>query len=517
MRSADSGRQHRGTRPSGQTIGLTLAFALALTACGGGSGSDSTDTGGGAAPSIVSQPLSLTVSAGQSASFSVDASGSGALSYQWLLNGNEIAGATASTYRIASVSSSDDGANLSVRVTNGSGSIVSNVATLSVTSTSGDLNAVSVRLSTATGHALAVRADGSVVAWGGAMSAGSGTVIAGSTARVISGVGGAAGVHADTDRAVVVTASGSVLGWGDNGQGALGQPYTGSSSTLTSATAVAQLSGVVQALSCNTTLYALRSDGSVWLTPGTRTNAGVVAARAVSGLGGVRALVQVSRAQANFGCDLLALDSNGKAWRVTARRGDYDTSSQTYTWQATVTQDQHVPADTRLLACDRRIFDNDSNGHCLAMTSDGALWSWGQNNAGQLGLGDQVDRTIATQFATGTGIRKLQAGGNYSFALGEDGTVYGWGGMSPGASDAMFLGRSGESRVDWSDFWVAGALPGITDVADLVIEDWGRYAIAVKTDGSVWAWGNNDSGVFGDGTSGTYSAVPVRVLGVSLN
>jgi glucose/arabinose dehydrogenase len=86
------------------------------------------------APSISSQPQSLTVSAGQPANFTVGASGTAPLAYQWQRNGTPIAGATASTYTLAAAQLSDSGARFRCVVTNSFGSATSSEATLTVTS-----------------------------------------------------------------------------------------------------------------------------------------------------------------------------------------------------------------------------------------------------------------------------------------------------------------------------------------------------------------------------------------------
>ncbi len=86
------------------------------------------------APSITTHPSSQTVSAGGSATFTVAAGGTPPLSYQWQRNGVDIPGATAASYTLTSVTTSDNGARFRARVTNASGSAVSNEATLTVTS-----------------------------------------------------------------------------------------------------------------------------------------------------------------------------------------------------------------------------------------------------------------------------------------------------------------------------------------------------------------------------------------------
>jgi len=86
------------------------------------------------APSITTHPTGQTVSAGGTATFTVSASGSPPLSYQWQRNGAEIPGATSASYSLSSVTTADSGARFRARVSNSSGSAVSNEATLTVTS-----------------------------------------------------------------------------------------------------------------------------------------------------------------------------------------------------------------------------------------------------------------------------------------------------------------------------------------------------------------------------------------------
>ena len=84
-------------------------------------------------PTITQQPANLTVTAGQPASFTVAATGDAPLTYQWQRNGVAIAGATATTYTIATTVLADSGATFRAVATNGAGSATSNNATLTVT------------------------------------------------------------------------------------------------------------------------------------------------------------------------------------------------------------------------------------------------------------------------------------------------------------------------------------------------------------------------------------------------
>jgi len=89
----------------------------------------------GQAPSIQAQPQAQTVTLGLSGTFSVLGTGVPAPTYQWLENGTAIAGATAPIYITPATATTDSGEVFSVTVTNGSGSVTSNPAALTVSTT----------------------------------------------------------------------------------------------------------------------------------------------------------------------------------------------------------------------------------------------------------------------------------------------------------------------------------------------------------------------------------------------
>lgn len=83
------------------------------------------------APTIVTQPASVTVNAGNTASFAVAVTGTGPLTYQWRRNSTPIGGATSAVYTIAAAATTDAGA-YSVVISNAAGSATSGAATLTV-------------------------------------------------------------------------------------------------------------------------------------------------------------------------------------------------------------------------------------------------------------------------------------------------------------------------------------------------------------------------------------------------
>lgn len=99
------------------------------------------------APKITTQPSSQTVIAGQTATFAVTATGTAPLSYQWQKNGAAISGATAATYATPSTTTSDNGSQFNVAISNSAGSVTSSVATLTVNAATYLLNASQTTLS----------------------------------------------------------------------------------------------------------------------------------------------------------------------------------------------------------------------------------------------------------------------------------------------------------------------------------------------------------------------------------
>ena len=137
----------------------------------------------------------------------------------------------------------------------------------------------------------------------------------------------------------------------------------------------------------------------------------------------------------------------------------------------------------------------------LAIKTDGTLWSWGSNTTyGQLGLGDTTNRSSPVQVGALTTWAKVGPGQASSFAIKTDGTMWSWGRNDDGAlgiDDGSFARRSSPVQIGSNTYWadVAGGKDG---------------ALAVTTDGKLYAWGYNGSGQLGLGNT-TYRISPVQV------
>jgi alpha-tubulin suppressor-like RCC1 family protein len=140
--------------------------------------------------------------------------------------------------------------------------------------------------------------------------------------------------------------------------------------------------------------------------------------------------------------------------------------------------------------------------HSLAVTSDGRVLAWGDNGVGQLGDGTTTTRLTPVEVAlpAGVTITQVSAGNEYSLAVTSDGSALAWGDNSFGQlGDGTTTTRLTPVQVDLP----AGVT--ITQVAAGI-----EHSLAVTSDGHALAWGDNSVGQLGDGTT-TRSSTPVQV------
>ena len=146
-------------------------------------------------------------------------------------------------------------------------------------------------------------------------------------------------------------------------------------------------------------------------------------------------------------------------------------------------------------------------GHQLFLKSDGTVWAYGGNADGQLGDGTTTTRTSPVQVTGLSGVVAIAANRESSYALqtdgGTTGIVWAWGRNEYGQlGDGSTLSRLTPVRV-----------LGVTNATRITASSLGAFAIALQANGQVVAWGHNDEGQLGLGTTavGT-SAAAVSVI-----
>jgi alpha-tubulin suppressor-like RCC1 family protein len=141
--------------------------------------------------------------------------------------------------------------------------------------------------------------------------------------------------------------------------------------------------------------------------------------------------------------------------------------------------------------------------HSVVVKPDGTVWSWGTDTLGQLGDGVLAHTTADDAWAKNLfDVVAVAAGGNHTLALRQDGTVWAWG-------DNLW-GELGDGRRTTRA--VPARVPGLDRI--VAIAAGYLHSLALAADGSLWAWGDNHYGQLGTGTT-TPSLMPVRVQGLS--
>ena len=341
------------------------------------------------------------------------------------------------------------------------------------------LAATTPKITCGSGDTIALKSDGTVWTWG-------------TTPTQVSGLSDITAIASGWSHKIALRSDGTVWTWGDNYYGQLGD---GTNTDRTTPVQVSGLSGVTAIVGGGDHTIALKSDGTVWTWGwnsngqlGDGTNTDRTTPVQVNGLSGVTAIASGYK-------HTIALKSGGTVW-AWGTNGWGELGNGTYT-------ERKIPIQVNGLSSVIAIAGGFS--YTIALKSDGTVWTWGLNNFGQ--LGDEtttIMRATPIQVSGISDVTAIAGGYAHTIALKSDGTVWAWGYNYYGQ-----LGDGTNTKMSTTPVQVSG----LSDVIAIA----GGYAhtIALKSDGTVWAWGQNDSGQLGDGTS-TNRTTPVQVSGINL-
>ncbi len=195
------------------------------------------------------------------------------------------------------------------------------------------------------------------------------------------------------------------------------------------------------------------------------------------------------------GAFFLALKKDGTLWSWGGNtRGELGHgSTESVTWPTQVGSDSDWVDISALFL------------HALALKKDGTLWAWGYNEYGQVGDGSLTNVLAPKQIAPGIKWKSIGKGGSFrsSAAIRDDGTLWTWG--NGGA-----LGRSGAignpAQIGTDTKWVHVGTGGTIGIGNL------DFMIGLKSDGTLWGWGNNDWSQLSLSQSNPV-ATPIKIYG----
>ncbi len=342
-------------------------------------------------------------------------------------------------------------------------------------------------------------------AWGqngdgelGASTSGTcGTIACGSTPVQVNNVTGVQALAGGDQHSLALTATGVVYAWGLNNAGQLGNASVATGAGSYSATPV-QVNGLpsgVTAISAGAShSLALTSAGVVYAW-GSNDDGELGNASVATGTGSYSATpVQVSglssavTAIAAGGHESVALTSAGAvyAWgdNTYGQLGSGASGSSSVPVQV-----MGLPSTVVAVAT--------SGNHNVALTSSGTVYAWGDNSDGQLGNGTTTSSSTPVQVSGLSGVKVIAAGGNHTVALTSDGTVYAWGENVLGDLGATTTQTCANGDAcSMTPLQVSG-LPSTTTA----IAAGNGHSLALTSSGTVYAWGENDLGQLGNGSS----------------
>ena len=328
-----------------------------------------------------------------------------------------------------------------------------------------------VKIAAGGDFSLALKADGSLWAWGDDEygSLGDGNKQKCTVPEKIMDRGVKA-IAAGNRHALALKTDGSVWAWGYGYSGEVGDGTSGYNNHYYTPTKIIAGGVVSIAVGLEHSL-AIKTDGSLWawgwnlygqLGDGTKINRLVPTKIISSGV------VAVSAGERNT----IAMKIDGSVWGW----GD-----NTYGQLGDGTTNQSL-APKQIIANGVTTIDSGFS-FCTAIKTDGSLWAWGKNDLGQLGDGTTTNRLAPKQIIA-NGVTNIAAGYSQSFYIKSDGSLWGWG--------SAYLG-DGTSNISTTPKQIIAT--GV-----VCVSSGGAHNLLLKTDGSLWSWGSNTYGQLGDGT-----------------
>ncbi len=348
-------------------------------------------------------------------------------------------------------------------------------------------------------HAIALTSNNKLYGWGANTSGQVGDVTRNSWTQVASGGG---------TNFFALRSSGELYGWGHNTNASLGlsSTATGARSSPAQIGTPDPVNPWVYVSSAYRATLAIKSDGSLW-------------AWGYGASAGNSIFIGFSNSP-NVTAPALVPTTSSRSWSMAAVHESsaaiIATDGTLWVWGANgqgylgLNDRTARTSPTQILGSWNTVSVNGTS--TIAIRNDNTLWSWGDNSNGQLGLNDLITRSSPVQIGTESDWDGVSdsGGSNFTFAIKTNGALYGWGLNTAGQLGLNdLINRSSPVQVDVGSSFIQ------------IAKGTGHIA-AIKSDNTLWVWGENNNGQLGQNDLisrssptqvGTNSYIMVATLG----
>jgi alpha-tubulin suppressor-like RCC1 family protein len=325
-------------------------------------------------------------------------------------------------------------------------------------------------------HKLGIKSDGTLWGWGSNQfgQLGDGTTNSQTVPEQIGTATNWVDIAANAGSSYGITADGKLWAWGVNNAGQLGD---GTSNNSLVPEQIGTATNWVHVSACESHCFAITTDHHMWgWGYGTYLNSDGNSSSVPVQIGTDHDWATVSSGNAHT----IAMKTNGTIWGW-GRNAEGEAG--------TGIDPDNVVSPTQIGTATNWVTVSCGYDHTLAVTADGKLWAWGANYAGEIGDGTTTNVTAGPeQIGTATNWKSVAGGYTHSLAITTDGHLWAWGENN--------LGELGDGTT--TDELAPEQIAPLTNW--LYVQATEEGSLGLTSDNTAWTWGRNVEGEVGDGT-----------------